>query len=259
MNTEGHTASLVASHPGNRNAVKHGVFSPRHIESRAAEIEQELVGSLELSPVCKFGIREVARNMAVLESIDAHLSEEGLLDKRGKPSYLLECRTRVSRCLASWLEKITPELERAQAQATAVDRQDVTDEAWHEVFRLFINAYKNDGLILYYPELNAKLEAALVAKRWTPPAAVPSQTIVGTEVLLDGAIADEDSADKADEVDASAALEAKPTSHDETAPAEEGLPRDDAKPELDFGGAAQLPPDTVVARVPEDGRDRLVQ
>jgi hypothetical protein len=38
MNNDGHPETLVASQPGNANALKHGVHSPRLIQARAAEI-----------------------------------------------------------------------------------------------------------------------------------------------------------------------------------------------------------------------------
>lgn len=50
MNTRGNPESLVASHPGNQNAVKHGVHSFRLIQARAAEIATELTQAFEFSP-----------------------------------------------------------------------------------------------------------------------------------------------------------------------------------------------------------------
>src|SRR6266536_3186451 len=38
MNKGGHPETLVAAQPGNANALKHGVHSPRLIQARAAEI-----------------------------------------------------------------------------------------------------------------------------------------------------------------------------------------------------------------------------
>jgi hypothetical protein len=50
MNKRGNPESLVASHPGNQNAVKQGVHSSRLIQARAAEIASELTQSFEFSP-----------------------------------------------------------------------------------------------------------------------------------------------------------------------------------------------------------------
>jgi hypothetical protein len=47
MNERGNPSSLVASHPGNLNAAKQGVHSPRVIQARAAEIASELTESFE--------------------------------------------------------------------------------------------------------------------------------------------------------------------------------------------------------------------
>jgi hypothetical protein len=106
---------LVASHPGNTNAVKSGVHSPRLIQARAAEIEKELASSFDLSPDRLLAAREVARTMAILEAIDRELDERGLVGKGGKPSYLLDMRLRVSRQLEHWLATLAPEFERQRA------------------------------------------------------------------------------------------------------------------------------------------------
>jgi hypothetical protein len=45
MNKGGHPETLVASQPGNANALKHGVHSPRLIQARATEIVTELTRS----------------------------------------------------------------------------------------------------------------------------------------------------------------------------------------------------------------------
>lgn len=50
MNKRGNPKSLVPSHPGNLNAAKEGVHSPRLIQARAAEIAGELTQSFQFSP-----------------------------------------------------------------------------------------------------------------------------------------------------------------------------------------------------------------
>ncbi len=118
MNKGGTPQNLVPSHPGNTNAVKHGVHSPRLIQARASEIFADLTQSLEFSPTQRLAVHEVARCMAILEAIDRDLDEQGLHDKRGRPRYLLDHRWRVSRQLEKWLAKITEVIE----QSTADDR-----------------------------------------------------------------------------------------------------------------------------------------
>ncbi|MGH3142068.1 MAG: hypothetical protein ACRDO9_02900, partial [Gaiellales bacterium] len=69
MNKGGNPKSLVAAHPGNLNAVKQGVHSPRLIQARAAEIVGELTQSFEISPVERLAVHETARCIAILEAI----------------------------------------------------------------------------------------------------------------------------------------------------------------------------------------------
>ena len=112
MNKRGNPGTLVPSHPGNVNAVKQGVHSPRLIQARAAEIATELPQAFEFSPTERLAVYEAARCMAILEAIDRDLDERGLEDKRGKPRYLLNHRWRVLRQLEQWLAKISAAIER---------------------------------------------------------------------------------------------------------------------------------------------------
>ena len=118
MNKGGNPKSLVASHPGNLNAAKHGVHSPRLIQERAAEIATELM-QFELSPAERLAAHEAARCIAILEAIDRDLDQRGLVDNEGQPRYLLNHRSRTSRQLEHWLEKISTAIER---QAPAADQ-----------------------------------------------------------------------------------------------------------------------------------------
>src|SRR6266536_3568227 len=99
MNKGGHPETLVAAQPGNANAVKHGVHSPRLIQARAAEIVTELTQAFEFSPTERLAVHEAARCIAILEAIDRDFDERGLVDKAGRPRYLLNHRSRTSRQL----------------------------------------------------------------------------------------------------------------------------------------------------------------
>jgi hypothetical protein len=115
MNKNGNPASLVASHPGNTNAAKYGVYSPRLTEPRAAEIVAELSQQFEFSVTELIALAEFARCTAVLEAIDRDLFERGVVDKRGEARSLLSHRSRIVRELDHWLSKIAPTMERQAA------------------------------------------------------------------------------------------------------------------------------------------------
>ncbi len=127
MSGRGNPKSLVASHPGNLNAVKQGVHSDRLIQARAAEIASELTRSFEFSPVERLALHEAARCIAILEAIDRDLDDRGLVDKEGKPRYLLNHRSRTSRQLEHWLEKVSAAIERQAATEQAPLRGDFPD------------------------------------------------------------------------------------------------------------------------------------
>jgi hypothetical protein len=117
VNKRGTPKNLVASHPGNLNAARHGVHSQRLIQASASDIEAELAASAEFSPVQLLALREVARWIAILDAIDRDLDERGLVDKAGQPRYLLDHRYRASRQLDRWVAKISETIERQTAAA----------------------------------------------------------------------------------------------------------------------------------------------
>jgi hypothetical protein len=112
VNEKGYRETLIAAQPANFNAVKHGVHSPRLIGARAAEIQAELFTAFEFSAVQRLAVYELSRNMAILEAIDRELDNRGLVDKRGKPHYLLGQRSRTSKQLERWLEKLSDEIDK---------------------------------------------------------------------------------------------------------------------------------------------------
>jgi hypothetical protein len=127
MNKRGNPRSLVASQPGNLNALKHGVHSPLLIQARAAEIASELTQSFEFSPAERLAAHEAARCIAILEAIDRELDQRGLVDREGRPRYLLNHRSRTSRQLEHWLEKVSAAIEREARSEQAPARGDFPD------------------------------------------------------------------------------------------------------------------------------------
>jgi len=82
MNKDGTPENLIPAHPGNTNAVRHGVYSTRVIHARASAIELDLFQAFDFDPVERIAIEEVTRLKALAESIDRHLEEHGPVDKR---------------------------------------------------------------------------------------------------------------------------------------------------------------------------------
>jgi hypothetical protein len=127
VNNLGNSGTLVASHPGNLNAVRQGVHSPRLIGARAAEIAAQLTESFEFSPLELVAVQEAARCIALLEAIDRDLDQRGLVDREGAPRYLLNHRSRTSRQLEQWLGKVTVAVERKTAGELPPPRADFAD------------------------------------------------------------------------------------------------------------------------------------
>ena len=117
MNKNGNPGTLVASHPENTNAMKHGVYSERRIQSRAAQIATDLMESFEFSVAQHLAVGEVAHLTAILEAINRELDEAGLTNKRGDAHSLLNYRARISGQLHRWLSDLAPSIERQSAGA----------------------------------------------------------------------------------------------------------------------------------------------
>jgi hypothetical protein len=97
------------------------------IQARAAEIASELTQSYDFSPAEQLAVHEAARCIAVLEAIDRDLDQRGLVDKEGTPRYLLNHRSRTSRQLEQWLEKVSAAIERKAASELPPSRADFAD------------------------------------------------------------------------------------------------------------------------------------
>jgi hypothetical protein len=95
----GHPATLQASHPGNANAAKHGLYSPRLLEPRAREIADALMTLPHAQPLDVLAAEEIGSTIAALEAIDADIAERG----PGASKTLLEHKARLSRELRAWL------------------------------------------------------------------------------------------------------------------------------------------------------------
>jgi hypothetical protein len=72
-------------------------------------------------------VHEAARCIAILEAIDRDLDERGIVDKAGKPRYLLNHRSRTSRQLEQWLAKISAAIERQSASEPEPPRAGFAD------------------------------------------------------------------------------------------------------------------------------------
>ena len=112
MNTNGNVATLVASHPGNTSAVKHGAYSPRLMLAQSAEIEAKLVEDFTFSPSQRATVHEVARLTAILETIDREIDENGIVDGKGEARSILNYRSRTSRQLERRYDKISSTMDR---------------------------------------------------------------------------------------------------------------------------------------------------
>jgi len=93
----------------------------------AAEIAGELIESFEFSPAERLAVQEAARCIAILEAIDRDFDERGLVDDEGTPRYLLNHRSRISRQLERWLQKISAATERNPASKTEPLRADLPE------------------------------------------------------------------------------------------------------------------------------------
>jgi hypothetical protein len=105
MNSKGHPPTLRPRQPGNRNAVRSGVFSARVLAPRAREIANALLDASHAVPLDQIAAEEIGALVATLEAIDEDLGRRGLTDRKGNARSLLELRIRISGRLERWLRE----------------------------------------------------------------------------------------------------------------------------------------------------------
>jgi hypothetical protein len=120
MNKQGHVETLVAAHPGNTNAAKTGVFSPRTRAPRVAELEAA-IGGMSAAEVClDIARRDLAGVTTLVEALDAALANS-VVGRRRQVSDLVRMRLRASTVLRGALLEYSAAVaaveERAQAAA----------------------------------------------------------------------------------------------------------------------------------------------
>jgi hypothetical protein len=104
MNRQGHSATLVAAHPGNQSALKAGVFSSRALAPRIEELEAAVAAHPVLEVVLDGLRHEIAALAALGEAMDASLAEEGIRGRGGQPRSLVTLRLRLNEKLRRTLE-----------------------------------------------------------------------------------------------------------------------------------------------------------
>ena len=112
MNPKGTPANLVAAHPGNTNALTHGIYSEKCISERAAEIEVELQREFVFSPAQRLTVSALARCTATLEAIDRVIDTSGVSNKKGVPSAFLDPWLRLSRRRDQLLSQLSSAIDR---------------------------------------------------------------------------------------------------------------------------------------------------
>jgi hypothetical protein len=103
VNEKGHAKTLVASQPGNTNAVKAGVYSARILEPRVRDLADEF----EALPVAELRAQllrlELAGLSVLAEAADQTLAKGGLVGRDEKPRTVAQLRLRVHDKLLSTL------------------------------------------------------------------------------------------------------------------------------------------------------------
>lgn len=95
MNKKGHPPTLVAVHPGNRNAVKSGVYSPATITPRIYELEASIAERDPEEALTEILRYELAAMTALGEPMDQSIASHGVLGRRGEPRTMVAHRLRL--------------------------------------------------------------------------------------------------------------------------------------------------------------------
>jgi hypothetical protein len=145
MNEEGHTPTLVAAHPGNRNAVKSGVFSPASLAPRVQELDIAIRERPSHDVALELLGRELAALSALGEAMDNSLASDGVEGRRGQPRSLINLRLRLNGKLLQTLNRYVevdaavPYGSAAEGDtASADDGRSLTDAIAYEHARVSI-------------------------------------------------------------------------------------------------------------------------
>jgi hypothetical protein len=104
-NPGGHASTLVAAHPGNENALRHGLYSARReLPERAREIAEDLLALPHVTEADRPAAEELGALTVLLENVDRALADGRVEGGRGQVRALLETRRRLSAELRAWLE-----------------------------------------------------------------------------------------------------------------------------------------------------------
>lgn len=118
MNTKGNPTTLVASHPGNTNAGKTGVYSPRMLAPRVAEIESAIADRPGAELRRDIIRHDLAGLWALLEAVDAAFAGR-VLNSRNQAKDLLTVRLRLSNTIRAAAREYEAECQ-ASKPRTAV-------------------------------------------------------------------------------------------------------------------------------------------
>ena len=147
MNLNGNPTTLIPSHPGNTNAVKHGVYSQRTLEPRVAELIAQLTETAEFTPEQRIAVEQVARCIAAIEALDRELDARGFINKAGEAHTLLNHRSRLAQQLERWHAKLAPILDRRREPPMTRRRrtgQTIGESSEHIAFSRDGSAKTND-------------------------------------------------------------------------------------------------------------------
>jgi hypothetical protein len=105
VNSRGHAKTLVPKHPGNKNALKAGVFSPETLAPRIQEVHAE-IATRSVDEVLRDVLQREVASLAVLgEAMDRTLGDDGLIGRRGEPRRMIDLRLRLNEKLRRTLDR----------------------------------------------------------------------------------------------------------------------------------------------------------
>ena len=125
--------NLVASHPGNQNAVKHGAFAKPLRATRVSEIVEELKRTYNVAEEPALGaFKDYGGLLFMVEQIDQELGTRGVLPRTERGRSLLDLRVRLSRQLQrsreTMLEAVKETIVMSQLRARDEARQPATPQ-----------------------------------------------------------------------------------------------------------------------------------
>lgn len=167
MNDKGSPENLIAAHPGNRNALKSGMYSPRVQEERAREVRSWLQQASLSQLLDELVLSECEKLLSLRNLLEAAIDAHGVTDRRGEMRDIVKARLSISRRIDNLVERIASVVPQEDDGEAAIKPQPGSDK--------YRDRYEARKGLAFDPKVPCNVRIDAIQDLWaTRPPARPS-------------------------------------------------------------------------------------